>query len=669
MEQIRQIGEVLGSLKTLMIFHNEIKINQRQCILLFDSFNLAFNSITQQIKNHLKFDERHTKWKSLEHPLKELHRIFREGEQYIKNCIELRDYWGRAIALNRNTDCVEFYIHNLLWCLPVVFEAIETISEITGSEQEEINMRRIIISQKYCEEWINRTFFDHKFGKCYLVHQEMCQRFDSVFREDKWLLSETISEKRSKSPTKQENRLSELLLSPKDKIFPCSVLIGSPDYQVRRRLGTNGAKYKEIQWMGESFAMKHAIGEGEVEILVNEIAVYSSLAHPNVMNYICAFSDEDKRECFLVMELMSKDLLRYIKEVCSTRRKVTFPLLVAVDIMLQISRGMEYLHSKEIYHGDLNPSNILIKAKNSSHDSYLQVKVANFGLPLSKSPKNSEAKNPCIWYAPEVLLGQDHFKYTEKADVYSFAMICFELLTGKVPFEDSHLQGDKMSRNIRAGERPLFPFPSPKYLANLTKRCWHADPLQRPSFSSISRILRYIKRFLVLNPDIGQGETPNPSMDYFEIDALVSKNLSKCGRKKGFRVWEIPFEMYAYRVIERERTNANFVKENNLDSESEGASVCGDENSSHGNLSSEDSLSNSVSLMSNGGSEGSKKGSMSKKLDGKAQKQTGQHQKAKTARPSPQLATCTRSMSLNNGHLQPVVMSPGRRRKSTDSEL
>lgn len=46
----------------------------------------------------------------------------------------------------------------------------------------------------------------------------------------------------------------------------------------------------------------------------------------------------------------------------------------------------------------------------------------------------------------------------------------FELLTGKVPFEDSHLQGDKMSRNIRAGERPLFPFHSPKFITNLTKR-------------------------------------------------------------------------------------------------------------------------------------------------------------------------------------------------------
>jgi hypothetical protein len=53
-------------------------------------------------------------------------------------------------------------------------------------------------------------------------------------------------------------------------------------------------------------------------------------------------------------------------------------------------------------------------------------------------------------------------------------MLCFELLTRKVSFEDSHLQGEKMSQNIRAGERPLFLF-SPGYpdtnrVANLGSR-------------------------------------------------------------------------------------------------------------------------------------------------------------------------------------------------------
>ncbi|XVF33207.1 hypothetical protein REPUB_Repub17cG0148600 [Reevesia pubescens] len=103
---------------------------------------------------------------------------------------------------------------------------------------------------------------------------------------------------------------------------------------------------------------------------------------------------------------------------------------------------MEYLLSNKIYHGYLNPSNIHVKSRGMSTEGYIQAKVSGFGssslvkLPQKNTPNQNETR-PFIWHAPE-------------------------LLTGKVPFEDSHLQGDKMSRNIRAGERPLFPSQSPK---------------------------------------------------------------------------------------------------------------------------------------------------------------------------------------------------------------
>jgi serine/threonine protein kinase len=64
-----------------------------------------------------------------------------------------------------------------------------------------------------------------------------------------------------------------------------------------------------------------------------------------------------------------------VKEVSCPRRRTPFPLVVAVDIMLQIARGMEYLHAKGIYHGELNPSNVLVKPRQSD-GGYVQVKVA-----------------------------------------------------------------------------------------------------------------------------------------------------------------------------------------------------------------------------------------------------------------------------------------------------
>ncbi|CAN6444330.1 unnamed protein product [Victoria cruziana] len=244
-------------------------------------------------------------------------------------------------------------------------------------------------------------------------------------------------------------------------------------------------------------------------------------------------------------------------------------------------------------------------------------------------------------------------------------MICFELLTGKVPFEEGHLQGGKMSRNIRAGERPLFPFPSPKYLTSLTKRCWQHEPSQRPSFSSISKTLRFISRFLALNPDHSQPEPIAPVIDYCEIETVLAKNVAGWAHSDTTPVADVPFQMFAYRAAERERITVS-LKDKNSESGSE-ASVCEDENI----LTPEDPFSAPIPLSNSPSSSDVRKPSTKKSGDAKASKSSGQQNKARTQRP-PQLA-CGRSMRMNSeSQLQQMVMSPNRRRRSghvSDSEI
>ncbi|KAF6134468.1 hypothetical protein GIB67_034882 [Kingdonia uniflora] len=685
MEQLRHIGMVLGSLKALMVFKEDIQINQRQCCLLVDMFNLAFEGITEEIKQSLRFEERHTKWRILEQPLKELLRVVKEGELYIQHCLEMKDWWAKAIFYAQNTDCVELHIHDLLCCVPVVIEAIEIVGEISGCDQDEIKKRRLILTKKYVKEWKDPKLFQWNFGKHYLVSQEICNRLDSVWKEDRWLLMETIREKKSLgSQSKQEQQLTELLFKKLDDsehsngnhLFPSSILVSSKDYQVKRRLGS-GSQYKEINWLGENFAVRHFFGE--IEQVIPEISLVSSLSHPNVMQFLCGFSDEEKKECFLVMELMNKDLSSYMKELCRPRKRVPFSVPVAVDLMLQIARGMEYLHSRKIYHGHLNPSNILVKARNSTSEGYLNVKIYGFG---SSSIKNltyrsasvQNGSNPFIWYAPEVLLEEEQpgngcvSKYSEKADVYSFGMICFELLTGKVPFDDGHLQGDKMSRNIRTGERPLFPFQSPKYLTNLTKKCWHTDIAQRPSFLSICRILRYIKRFLAMNPDHSQPDAPMPLIDYCDVEMGISSQLSQWGISDQARVSQIPFHIFGYRVVEKEKTCLT-VRKKSSESGSEGASIGEDDHvCAVGDTLSLISASEMsvMSLDSN-----NKKISLRKKIaDMKASKTTGTGMAKGKLRP-PQLILSRGSRSLRYESfpmvISPMLSSPKNKRRSSSS--
>ncbi|XVE58007.1 hypothetical protein DITRI_Ditri04bG0135700 [Diplodiscus trichospermus] len=575
MEQFRQIGEVLGSLKALMVLQDDIQINRHQCCLLFDIFSLAFNTIAEEIRLNLKLEENNTKWNALEYPLRELQRIFKEGELYVKQCLDKKNWWVKAINLHQSKDCVDNNIHDLLSHFPAVIEAIETAGEIAGLDQDEMQRRRVALARKYDKEWNDLKLFQFRFGKQYLIPRDVCSRFESAWREDRWNIVEALREKKSsESATKNQQRLAGLLIKKiigsdayNGKLFPSSILYGG-DYQVRRRLG---AQYKEIHWLGDNFVLRHFFGE--VEPSCAEISNLLSLSHPNILQYLCGFYDEEKKEVMLVLELMNKDLNCYMKENCGSRRRILFSLPVVVDLMFQIARGMEYLHSQKIHHGELNPSNIFLKAKNNA-EGHFHLKISGYGLSTVKtrsSPNSSPrpiAPTPFIWYAPEVLVEQEQpgnstsCKYTEKADVYSFGMLCFELLTGKVPFEDGHLQGETVCRNIRAGERPLFPYTAPRYLVNLTKRCWLTDPNQRPSFPSICRILRYIKKFLVMKPDLDQHEMQFPAADFCEIEAWFLRKFTGNGTFNPLSVAHIPFQMFAYRLAERDKTILN-VKDKN----------------------------------------------------------------------------------------------------------
>jgi len=88
--------------------------------------------------------------------------------------------------------------------------------------------------------------------------------------------------------------------------------------------------------------------------------------------------------------------------------------------------------------------------------------------------------------APEVIRG---FKYTEKADVFSFGVICWELATRKPPYYG--IDGQVVSQKVvREGLRPkITDREAPGAFLDLMRRCWDDNPDKRPNFGSIIRDL------------------------------------------------------------------------------------------------------------------------------------------------------------------------------------
>ena len=269
MEQLRQLGEAVGSINALMAFESELLVNPRQCRLLADACAGALAAVTGEVRASLRFEERGAKWRAVEAPLRELHSAFRDAEGYVRQCLDPSGgsgggWWARAAAVAHGTECVEQHLHAILWCLAVAIEAVEAAEEIAGSDADEIASRRTLLAKKYDRDMVEPSLFQSAYGKLYLVSQELVARMDMAWKEDRWMLSQLLGEMKSpaapKPLTKSEQRLADVLAAPRGKLHPASVLLGGGDYSVRRRLGGH---LKKAQWMGETVVAKHFVGDAK----------------------------------------------------------------------------------------------------------------------------------------------------------------------------------------------------------------------------------------------------------------------------------------------------------------------------------------------------------------------------------------------------------------------
>jgi serine/threonine protein kinase len=237
-----------------------------------------------------------------------------------------------------------------------------------------------------------------------------------------------------------------------------------------------------------------------------EIKLFARLQHPNVVQCIGHILTEHDGPV-LVSELMREDLRSYLdREVCmDTNEEKPFPLLVVLDIMLQIAEGMNYLHENDVMHRDLKSKNVLINVvkneENLELSSSMLVKITDFGL--AKLKENSQYSTKHLgttpWRAPEMfdVVDNKNTKYTKAADVYSFAMVFFEVLTGKTPFSD--VRRKDLYKKVCEGERPALPSKAycPVYLSAFIDRCWVTKAKHRPQFPEICQMLVYCKELIL----------------------------------------------------------------------------------------------------------------------------------------------------------------------------
>ena len=215
-----------------------------------------------------------------------------------------------------------------------------------------------------------------------------------------------------------------------------------------------------------------------------EVKTWDGIKHENVLPllYYCLAPP------MLVMPLVEEgDLIRYL-------RARNYDPGKAMKLVLDVAVGMTHLHSVDVIHGDLKCKNVLVL--------HGVAKICDFGLSrvradISESMGLSVSANVRGTYThmpPERLV--DHARPRKPGDVYAFAMLAYECLSGgEKPwpeFRMTHVVA--LLKKVDAGERPERPGLVGDEMWELIQRCWAQGPGERPRFGEVVERMRKCQR-------------------------------------------------------------------------------------------------------------------------------------------------------------------------------
>ena len=231
-----------------------------------------------------------------------------------------------------------------------------------------------------------------------------------------------------------------------------------------------------------------------------EASAASKLSHPNVVDVYDVGESEGKH--YIVMEYVEGITLKTYIE-----KKGQLSFKEAVSIAIQVARGIEAAHNKQIIHRDIKPQNIMISTEG-------KVKVMDFGIARAASSNTVSSD----------VMGSVHYSSPEQArngfvdgrsDIYSLGIVMYEMVTGRVPFDGDttvavaiqHLQEEMTPPSVYAKNLPIS-------MEKIILKCTQKNADRR--YQTIGDLLADLRRSLV-----------HPDEDFVVIAPLVDNGKTK----------------------------------------------------------------------------------------------------------------------------------------------
>ena len=166
-----------------------------------------------------------------------------------------------------------------------------------------------------------------------------------------------------------------------------------------------------------------------------EAEIATEIGHPNIIQVVDFYDTDEGLPCMVMEYLVGEDLGERLK------RQGTLTTHEVVELVEQVGGALQAVHEKGVTHRDLKPANIFLTSR---PDGTMKVKVLDFGI--------SKIRDSGTLTGDQAVLGTPHYMSPEqgegavkdvdhRTDIFALGTICYQVLTGKVPFDAPTMLG------------------------------------------------------------------------------------------------------------------------------------------------------------------------------------------------------------------------------------
>ena len=326
-----------------------------------------------------------------------------------------------------------------------------------------------------------------------LCSSRNCIRSSKVKERQRAITEPSIKDEKLETPS--QNSDPEEFEIPVNEIRIESNPVGS---------GSFGKVYKGY-WCGPIAVkvLKDTYPSGhQIQAFKNEINLLKKTRHVNILLFMGCVSTSNNWIAIVTQWCDGSSLYHHIHVVESP-----FEMRDIIEITVQISQGMTYLHGKNIIHRDLKSSNVFLL-----DDKSLIVKIGDFGLATIKANCGDtkfigHPEGSILWMAPEIITAKKSESVSFQSDVYAFGIVLYELFSKTLPYSDggnkrngqkygtTQLEGTQIMWLVGSGQiipnMDLMDTSSPPSIKTLIMNCIQYNAQDRVLFPHIITTLEH----------------------------------------------------------------------------------------------------------------------------------------------------------------------------------